>query len=218
MKQKQPFDPQASAPLVVGISGPSAAGKTMVADMLSDILAPFKPVVIGVDRYFIDRSHLSPEERMKLNYDIPEAIDFGTLANDIEALRLGKPAALPIYDYATHSTLTDVVKVEPSPIIIVEGILLFHPDEIKPLLDYRIYVDAERDERLRRRIARDTAERGRTRDEVIRQFNDTVEPAFNKYIAPTRLKADLVLDWNVKDIPALREIAKRIEELSFDQR
>ena len=146
-----------------------AAGKTMVADMLAKLLEQYKPAVIGVDRYFFDHSHLSTEKRIKLNYDIPSAINFDRLAGDISALKQGKPALLPIYDYASHKTLPEVEEVEPSPIIIAEGILLFYPEVIKPLLDCRIYVTAGKDERLRRRIARDIHERGRTRDEVIRQ-------------------------------------------------
>ncbi len=186
--------------------------------MLAEILAEYKPVVIGVDRYFIGSSHLSPAQLLEYNYDVPSAIDFARLAGDIEALRLGKPATLPIYDYAAHSPLNELDRVEPSPIIIVEGILLFHSNEIKPLLDYTIFIDAQREERLRRRIARDTAQRGRTKDEVIRQFNDTVEPAFEKYTAPTRLMADLVLDWNVKDYKALIKIAGAIKARSIQRR
>lgn len=186
----------------------------MVADILADMLAEYKPVVIGVDRYFFGSGHLSAADLQEYNYDVPSAIDFNRLARDVTAIKLGKPADLPIYDYVTHSTMDEVDHVEPSSIIITEGILLFHSHEMKPLLDYTIFIDARRDERLRRRIGRDMAWRGRTKDDVIRQFNDTVEPAFEKYTAPTRSQADIILDWNIKDFKALQKIADRIKELA----
>ncbi|MBF0293472.1 MAG: uridine kinase, partial [Nitrospinae bacterium] len=117
---------------------------------------------------------------------------------------------LPCYDYANHQSTPCVVPADPAPLIIVEGILLFHPAKIKPLLDFRLYIEAERDARLKRRIARDTVERGRTEESVIRQFNQTVEPAFDEYTAPTKGQADFVLDWNAKNMESLRMAAMAV--------
>lgn len=197
----------------VGVSGGSAAGKTTVAGLLARELAGLRPLVIGVDRYFLDRSGLSPEEREKVNYDVPEALDFAQLAVDLRALSVGESVMLPTYDYATHTSLPRSWQARPSGLIIVEGILLFYPEAVRPLLDFRVFVDAEREERLRRRIARDTAERGRTEESVIRWFNERVEPGFEKYTRPTRAEADAILDWNTMNYPAIDEIARRIRAI-----
>lgn len=199
-------------PYVVGISGGSAAGKTMVAGFLAEMMDDIDPLVVGVDRYFRDKSHLTSEERAKLNYDIPDALDFERLGKDLKGLREMREVYLPVYDYATHSARQAAELAAPSRLVIVEGILLFHPDDIKPLIDFRIFVEAEQEERLRRRIARDKIERGRTEKSVIAQFYGTVEPAFSRYTEPTRVLADEVLDWNTINTEGLEKIADRIRE------
>lgn len=200
-------------PVVVGISGGSAAGKTTVAQLLAQRLEAFHPALLAVDRYFKDQGDVADEARAKLNYDVPEALDFALLEKDISLLRRGRAAMVPEYDYATHSSVPRAYKIGPSQLPIVEGILLFHPEKIAPLIDFRIFVEAEREERLRRRIERDTVHRGRTRESVIRQFTETVEPAFIKYTLPTRGRADAVLDWNTMNYPALDQIARRLGAL-----
>ncbi len=199
--------------LVTGISGGSAAGKTMVANLLAELLCPFGSPVLAVDRYFYDQRRLSPKERAKLNYDVPKAINFNQLAKDIRNLKNGQKVRVPAYDYATHAAIPEKELVYPAKLLIVEGILLFNSNEIKPLLDFKIYVDAKSEERLRRRIARDTVERGRTKESVIKQFYETVEPAFLKYTEPTRDDSDITLDWNIKDLPALKLLADKIASL-----
>lgn len=205
--------PSSKTPFTVGISGGSAAGKTMVAGLLAEELRDLAPLVVEVDRYFVDRSHLPPDERMKINYDVPSALDFGGLARDIADLKKGRRVFLPRYDYANHKSTPNADPAEPAALIIVEGILLFHPARIKPMLDFRLFVEADRDVRLQRRIARDTVERGRTRESVIHQFNHTVEPAFLEYTAPTKGQADFALDWNVKDMEALRMAAMAVRAM-----
>jgi uridine kinase len=202
--------PSSKAPFTVGISGGSAAGKTMVAGLLAVELADLAPLVIGVDRYFVDRSLVPPKKRMKINYDIPSALNFNALARDIANLKSGHWVFLPRYDYINHYSSANADLVKPAPLIIVEGILLFHSEQIEPLLDFRLFVEADRDTRLQRRIARDTVERGRTRESVTHQFNQTVEPAFLEYTAPTKEQADFALDWNVKDMQALWKAAMAV--------
>lgn len=202
--------PSSKTPFIVGISGGSAAGKTMVAGLLAKELCDLAPLTIEVDRYFIDRSALAPAERANLNYDIPSALDFDGLAQDLANLKNGRRVFIPRYDYANHQSTPCADPADPAPLIIVEGILLFHPAAIKPLLDFRLYIEADRDIRLKRRIARDTVERGRTEESVMRQFNQTVEPAFLEYTAPTKGQADFALDWNVKNMEALRMAAMAV--------
>jgi len=199
--------------LTVGISGGSAAGKTTVAGELARKLAVFKPALLEVDRYFKDHSGKNHEELAKINYDVPEALDFHLLERDLRLLRSGEAVLAPEYDYATHSSRPMAYRIEPSRLIIVEGILLFHPANIAPLMDFKIFVEAAREERLRRRIERDTVQRGRTRESVIRQFNETVEPAYLQYTLPTKALAAAVLDWNAVNHPALDHIVGRIGAL-----
>ncbi len=210
MRQKKALARQT---VLVGISGGSAAGKTMVTGLLAEALEDISPAVVGVDRYFRDNSHLSSCELAKLNYDIPEAINFDQLEKDLKELKSGNKIAIPYYNYSTHSAIPDAEIINPSRLVIVEGILLFHPENIEPLIDYRVFVDAEREERLRRRIARDTVERGRTEESVIHQFNETVEPAFEKYMLPTRNSADFILDWNPVNTEDLAKLAYKIKSL-----
>lgn len=185
----------------------------MVAGLLAEELSDLDPLVIEVDRYFVDKSLVPPAKRMKINYDIPSALNFNGLARDIANLKSGRFVFLPRYDYVNHHSAPLADMVKPAPLIIVEGILLFHPEQIKPLLDFRIFVEADRDVRLKRRIARDTVERGRTRESVILQFNQTVEPSFDEYTAPTKAQADFALDWNVRDMEALRVAAMAVRAL-----
>jgi len=200
-------------PLVIGISGGSAAGKTTVASLLASSLGQAMAVILEVDRYFIDRSSLSHDEQAKINYDIPQALDFHQLAQDLARLKMGQAVLAPEYDYATHSSRPNAHRIEPARVIIVEGILLFHPPSVASLLDFRIFVEADRDERLRRRMERDVVHRGRTRESVIHQFNSTVEPAYLEYTAPTRQNADVTLDWNGMNYSALEAIAGRIRKI-----
>ncbi|MDH5639176.1 MAG: uridine kinase [Nitrospinota bacterium] len=201
---------RAKESLIVGISGGSAAGKTTVARLLAERLGAYSPSVLEVDRYFNDHSDMPEEQRARLNYDVPEALSFGQLAEDLGQLKLGRPVQAPEYDYANHASRPKATLIQPSAVVIVEGILLFHPPTVAPLLDYRIFVEAPPDERLRRRIERDVAHRGRTRESVIRQFNQTVEPAYREYTAPTRAEADTTLDWNAMNYADLDAIAERI--------
>lgn len=197
----------------LGVSGGSASGKTTVARLLAEALEKFDPAVIGVDMYFADQSALTPDEQEKFDFDSPEALDFDLLAKDLGKLKSGEPVSIPLYDYATHSSRPDATAINPSRLIIVEGILLFHPRPIQPMLDCKIFVDADREERLRRRIARDTEERGRSPESVIRRFNETVEPGFEKYTLPTRSDAQFTIDWNLWDFKALEVLSRRIEAL-----
>lgn len=198
---------------MLGVSGGSAAGKTTVARLLAEALEKYDPAVIGVDMYFTDQSALTPDELDKFDFDSPEALDFDLLARDLEKLKSGEPVTIPSYDYATHSSIPEATTIKPSKLIIVEGILLFHPQPIQRMLDCKIFVDADRKERLRRRVARDSEERGRSPESVIRRFRETVEPGFEKYTLPTRSDAQFTIYWNRWDFKALEALSRRLEAL-----
>jgi uridine kinase len=195
---------------VVGVCGGSAAGKTTVAGLLAETLADLAPVTLPVDRYYRDRSAMPPAERAKVNYDEPAALDFSLLAADLASLKAGRPVVPPVYDYARHISSPGGASVGPSPLVIVEGILLFGVPAPMAHVDFKLYVEADRSERLRRRIARDAAERGRDAASVMRQFDETVEPGFVRYIEPTRPTADTVLDWNGYDMPGIAAVADEV--------
>ncbi|VAX24120.1 hypothetical protein MNBD_NITROSPINAE03-905 [hydrothermal vent metagenome] len=198
---------------ILGVSGGSAAGKTTVARLLAEALAKYDPAVIGVDMYYADQSALTPDEEEKFDFDSPTALDFDLLAKDLDKLKSGEPVRIPSYDYATHSSIPNATVVNPSRLIIVEGILLFHSRPIQPLLDCKIFVDSDRDERLQRRITRDTRERGRPKESALRRFYETVEPGFEKYTLPARSHAQFTLYWNRWDFKALEALSRRIEAL-----
>lgn len=198
---------------ILGVSGGSAAGKTTVARLLAEALAKYDPAVIGVDMYFIDQSALTPGELEKFDFDSPEALDFDLLAGDLEKLKSGEPVTIPSYDYATHASRPNATMVNPSRLVIVEGILLFHPQPIQRLLDCKIFVSADREERLRRRVARDAKERGRSPESVMQRFYDTVEPGYEKYTLPTKAGSQFTIYWNRWDFKALEALSRRIEAL-----
>jgi len=199
--------------LTLGVSGGSASGKTTVACLLAEALAKYDPVVLGVDMYYTDQSALTPDEEAKYDFDSPASFDFDLLAKDIGKLKSGEPVRAPSYDYATHSSRPEAMDINPSRLIIVEGILLFYPPLIQRLLDYKIFVDSDRDERLRRRIARDTGERGCSEESVRQRFYETVEPGFEKYSLPTRSDVQFTIYWNRRDFKALGALSRRIEAL-----
>jgi uridine kinase len=198
---------------ILGVSGGSAAGKTTVAHLLADSLEKYDPAVISVDAYFSDQSSLTEDQLDKFDFDSPDALDFDLLARHLAKLKSGEQVTIPEYNYATHSSRPDGVTISPSRLIIVEGILLFYPKSIQGMLDCKIFVDADADERLRRRVARDVKERGRTSESVTERFKETVEPGFEKYTLPTRPDSQFTLSWNQWDFKALEVLSRRVEAL-----
>ncbi len=198
--------------MIVGVSGPSASGKTTVARRLAAALVAYDPVTIASDGYYRDRSSLSEEEKAAIDYDAPDALDFDRLAADLKTLADGGAATPPQYDYVHHASIPGERTLGPSKLIIVEGILLFYPPPVAPLLDLRIFIEADREVRLARRIDRDGRERGRDRASVIRQFEATVEPGYEAYTLPTRSSADLIVDWNRYDDEAVADIVRLVTQ------
>ncbi len=190
--------------LLVGIAGGSGSGKTTVARKLAATFPPDELSVVPLDAYYRDRRHQSLEERARVNYDHPEAFDEELLIAHLSALKAGEPVEQPLYDYAEHLRCAETRRIEPTPVVILEGILVLALDAVRPHLDLKLFVDTEADVRFLRRLRRDVAERGRTFESVMDQYLDTVRPMHHGFIEPTRRHADLILPGEGRYDGALR--------------
>ncbi len=179
--------------LIIGIAGGTGSGKSTVVRKISENFKGSEIVVIPQDSYYKDNSHLPLEERLKLNFDHPESIDFELLIKHLQQLREGKSVEQPTYSYITCTRGEETVKVEPAQIIIIEGILIFTNSELRKLLDILVYVDADPDDRLVRVISRDIIERGKSVENVLERYEKTVKPMHLQFIEPTKRYADLIL-------------------------
>ncbi|KAF5040524.1 Uridine kinase [bioreactor metagenome] len=180
--------------LIIGIAGGTGSGKTTVVKEITKLLSDSEIVVIPQDSYYKDNSHLPLEERLELNFDHPESIDFKLLVKQIKDLKANKAIEQPIYSYLTCSrSSTETVHVEPAHIIIVEGILIFTCAELRNVLDIKVFVDADADDRLGRVITRDNIERGRTIDKVLERYEKTVKPMHLQFIEPSKRYADIII-------------------------
>lgn len=180
-------------PFLVAIAGGSGSGKSLLTQAIATALGGDRVATLAHDRYYRDRHDLLPIERSRLNYDVPDALDQALFREHLAALRLGQPIVPPVYCFVTHRRDGWGAEIGPHEIVLIEGILLLHDSDIRSAFDVRIFVDAPDDVRLRRRIARDTCERGRTPDSVVAQCRGTVFPAHARYVEPTKALADLVL-------------------------
>ncbi len=178
--------------IIVGIAGGSCSGKSTFTQRLKECYQDDIAIVYQ-DNYYNKRDDLSLEDRSKINYDHPSAFDTELLIEDIQKLKRGEAIKCPVYDYTIHNRLSNTLLVAPKKIIVLEGILVFHNEELRNLIDMKIFIDADSDERLCRRIRRDTAERGRTIDSVINQYLNTVKPMYNRYVKPTKQYADIII-------------------------
>ncbi len=200
-------------PFLVGIAGGTGSGKTTVAQKLVGALPPGRAAVIEHDWYYLDRSHLTPEERAFVNFDEPGALDNARLASDLRALKTDAFIDCPQYDFATHTRRAADKRVPASPIVIVEGILLFAVPEVRELFDLRLYVDTDDDIRLLRRIRRDVEERGRDMESIESQYRNTVRPMHRLHVAPSREHAHLIIPEGGDNAPALEVIVGRLLHL-----
>ncbi|MBI2299287.1 MAG: uridine kinase [Armatimonadetes bacterium] len=179
--------------LFIGIGGGSGSGKSTFARRLQRALGEETVALLETDSYYRDYSNLSLKEREHLNFDHPDAIDWGRLLNDLRELRDGHAIEQPVYDYAQHSPSDATVRVEAKPVVVVEGIHgLTHP-ELRDMLDIRIFVDTEPDIRFIRRLRRDILDRDRSIDTVVEQYLETVRPMYVDHIAPSRRHAHIIL-------------------------
>ena len=184
-------------PCVIAIAGPSGSGKSLFAERLLAQLGKALPddrvALLREDAYYRDRSDLNFAEREALNYDHPDALEHRLLAAHIDALRDGQPVEVPRYDYAQHARRADTERVDPAPLIIVEGILLLNDSALRTRFDIRFYMDTPMDICLLRRIERDLRERGRSLESVSRQYQDSVRPMHQAFIGPSAAYADMLI-------------------------
>lgn len=179
--------------LVIGIAGGTGSGKTTVVNNILQQLNAEGVNVLSQDNYYHDNHHLSLSEREALNYDHPKSIDFELLVKHVKALKKGENIEQPIYSFVTHSRTGDFVKVEPRNVLIVEGILVLTNPELLKEFDLKVFVHADSDERLIRRIKRDTQERGRDLEEVLHRYQTTLKPMHLEFIEPSKNEADLIV-------------------------
>lgn len=191
-------------PLILGIAGCSGSGKTTLA---RELRSQFSATLLPLDLYYYDLSGLPVEERAKQNFDHPRALESTLLVRQVEALAAGESIEHPVYDFTTHTRVSGVTeRVRPVPVLIVEGILALHFEELRTLFDFSVYVNAPPEVCLARRIARDIRERGRTEASVRKQFEATTRPMAEKYVLPSAAYASIVvegtdaLDWSVEQV------------------
>jgi uridine kinase len=196
--------------LVIGIAGGSGSGKTT---LLKNIIATFGPAitVISHDNYYKRHDELTYEERCKLNYDEPAALETDLMVRQLDALRRGEEILCPVYDFTIHNRSDETTRIKPERVIIVEGILIFENKELRDLMDIKIFVDTDADVRLCRRIKRDVNKRGRSLESVLTQYQATVKPMHEKYVEPSKKYADLVVPEGGKNYVALDMIVDRIQ-------
>jgi uridine kinase len=182
--------------LIIGIAGGTGSGKTTVVNQIIEELKNEEVDVISQDSYYQDTSHLSFEERKKINFDHPKSIDFDLLVSHLKDLKAGKNIQQPIYSFKEHNRTGETIEIEPRKVIIVEGILILTHPEIREMFDIKIYVHADSDERLIRRLKRDIAERGRDLEEVLSRYQTTLKPMHQQFIEPTKEFADIIIPTN----------------------
>jgi uridine kinase len=179
--------------LIIGIAGGTGSGKTTVVNQIIHELPTDEVCVISQDSYYNITTHLSYEERTKINFDHPKAIDFDLLVDHLKKLKNGEIIEQPVYSFVTHNRTADTLITHPRKVVIVEGILIFNSKELRDLFDIKIFVHADTDERLIRRVKRDIEERGRNITEVLDRYQNTLKPMHQQFIEPTKNYADIII-------------------------
>jgi len=179
--------------LIIGIAGGTGSGKTTVVRKILEKLPLNEVAILPQDSYYRDSGHLPLEERLEINFDHPDSIEFELLVKHLKELRKGRNVNQPIYSYLTCTRSVETIEVKPCHVIIVEGILVLTNPELRKLMDLKVFVDADADDRLIRVIGRDIAERGRTIDKVMERYEKTLKPMHLQFIEPTKRFADLII-------------------------
>ena len=197
--------------MIIGIAGGSGSGKTTVVKAITEQLKE-NVVVIPQDSYYKDLGHLSEEEKRVHNFDHPDSIDFDLLRSQLKELREGRTVEQPIYSYITCGRSQETLTVTPAEVIIVEGILIFTDPKLRKLMDIKIFVDADDDDRLMRVMSRDIVERGKTVEWVIERYSNTVKPMYLQFIEPSKRYADIIIPQGGHNKVAVNVISATIEK------
>ena len=198
--------------IIIGIGGGTGSGKTTVAKEVRKHFPEESVVIIHHDSYYLDRSELPPERRELINYDHPDSFDNELLIRHLNDLRAGRSIEKPIYDFETHTRRAETIKVRPARIILLEGILVLAEDELRELMDIKLYVDTDADERFIRRLRRDIVDRGRTVDQVIEQYLKTVRPMHLQFVETSKRYADVIIPEGGQNLVAVDLIVTKVRD------
>lgn len=198
-------------PYIIGVAGGSGSGKSTFTNRIKEKFGE-SVAVLYHDNYYKRQDNVPFEERVKVNYDHPASLETDLLTEHLEALKRGESIESPVYDFSKHNRSNEKIIIEPKAVIIVEGILLFNDERLRELCDLKIYVEADADERILRRIIRDTEERGRDIKGIISQYLTTVKPMHYLYVEPTKSLADIVINSGMNDI-AFELVSRKISEI-----
>ncbi len=197
--------------IVIGIAGGTGSGKTTVVNKIISSLPPGEVAVLPQDNYYRDSSHIPPEDRQKINFDEPAAIEWPLLTHQLKELKEGKAIEMPTYSYLTCTRQPETIHVEPRDVVIVEGILVLTDPELRKMMDVKVFVDADADDRLIRVIARDCVERGRTPMMVIKRYEQVLKPMHRLHIEPSKSTADLIVPQGGNNIVAINLLTDYIK-------
>jgi uridine kinase len=200
-------------PLVIGVAGGSGSGKTTVMNAILGRVGPERVAVLPHDAYYRDLAHLPLEERAQVNFDHPDAFDNALYRMHLDALIAGQPVQVPTYDFATYVRLPESVAVAPQPVVLLEGILIFADAQLRARMGVKIFVDAESDLRIIRRIQRDTQSRGRSVESVIEQYLKTVRAMHLEFVEPSKRYADIIIPNGGLNAIAIDLVVAKIEQL-----
>ena len=197
--------------LIIGIAGGSGSGKTTVVNKIVEALPKDSVAVMPQDAYYYDNGHLSQEEKLKINFDHPNSIEWNLLTQHLDELKQGKPVLMPIYNYVSCARAKDTIPVEPKKVIIVEGILILNNPELRNRLNVKLFVSTENDDRLIRIIRRDIIERGRSYNDVLEHYETFVKPMHQQFIEPSKRHADVIIPQGGKNQVAIDMVVSRIK-------
>ena len=199
--------------IVFGVAGGTASGKTTVARTILEAVGTAQVAYLPHDAYYKDMKHLSYEERTKLNYDHPDSLETKLMVKHIKQLLCGQAVAVPVYDFTRHRRTKETILVEPCPIILVDGILIFTRRKLRELMDIKVYVDTDADVRFIRRLTRDMEERGRSLGSVVAQYMETVRPMHLKFVEPSKRYADVIIPDGGHNLVAMGMVVSRLQDL-----
>ena len=198
--------------ILIGIAGGTGSGKTTLADKLIENFGSDEVSILRHDNYYKRHDEMTYEERSLLNYDHPDAFDTELLYEHIKMLKAGQAIEMPVYDYTVHNRSNKVVVVNPAPVIVLEGILIFAEPSLCELMDIKVFVDTDADVRILRRILRDVKERERSLDSVISQYLTTVKPMHEQFVEPSKRRADIIIPEGGQNVVALQMLIERVKK------